>query len=245
MPYFWHTGSMSQTRSAYPPDVEALMPAARDLAVDLGSIPSRNRLMKELKVGAPKATEVRDALVGEAVGDDLDPDSEPSPNGSGGHQPDPAEPEVAESADPEPAPRRKAPVWPVLFFASPAFVAIWIGWVGLGGLTGFGVVHPLPGIADDFTINSAITLPIGMESYAAYGLWVWLTPGLPVRAQTFARWTSILAIGLGMLSQAAYHLMTAAGWASAPWPVTTVVACIPVGVLGMGAALAHLLRNPN
>jgi hypothetical protein len=83
--HFWHTGSMSQTRSAYPPDVEALMPAARDLAMDLGSIPSRNRLMRELKIGAPKATEVRDALVGEAIGDDLDPDLDEHPNGSAGH----------------------------------------------------------------------------------------------------------------------------------------------------------------
>jgi hypothetical protein len=31
-----------------------------------------------------------------------------------------------------------------------------------------------PGIADRFTINSAIALPIGMEAYAAYALRVWL-----------------------------------------------------------------------
>jgi hypothetical protein len=80
------------------------MPAARDLAMDLGSIPSRNRLMKELKVGAPKASEVRDALVGEAVGDDLDPDLDEHPNGSAGHPVNLAGPEVAEVADPGPSP---------------------------------------------------------------------------------------------------------------------------------------------
>jgi hypothetical protein len=37
--------------------------------------------------------------------------------------------------------------------------------------------------------------------------------------------------------------MTAAHIGHAPWWITTLVACIPVGVLGMGAALAHLLRN--
>jgi hypothetical protein len=236
---------MSQTRSAYPPDVEALMPAAREIAADLGSIPSRNRLMKELKVGAPKATEVRDALVGEALGDELDPDPEPSPNGSGGHQLAPAEAEVAESAGPEPAPRRKVRVWPVLVIATPAWVAIWTGWVGLGGLTGFGPVHPLPGIADNFTINSAITLPVGMETYAAYALWAWLTPGHGARAQRFARWSSIAALVIGCSGQIAYHQMVSAGMTHAPWQITTLVACIPVGVLGMGAALAHLLRNPN
>ena len=36
--------------------------------------------------------------------------------------------------------------------------------------------------------------------------------------------------------------MAQAGTARAPWPVTTVVSCLPVLVLGMGTALAHLLR---
>jgi hypothetical protein len=47
--------------------------------------------------------------------------------------------------------------WPLLLLAAPAFVAVWSGWVGLGSLAGFGMVHPLPGIADEFSINSAIT----------------------------------------------------------------------------------------
>jgi hypothetical protein len=29
----------------------------------------------------------------------------------------------------------------------------------------------------------------------------------------------------------------------APWEVTTVVSCLPVAILGMGSALAHLLRS--
>jgi hypothetical protein len=39
--------------------------------------------------------------------------------------------------------------------------------------------------------------------------------------------------------------MTAAGVHEAPVWITTVVACLPVGVLGMGAALAHLLRTTD
>src|SRR5256885_8619551 len=54
--------------------------------------------------------------------------------------------------------------------ALPISVAIWTGWVSLGGMCGFGIVHPLPGIVDRFTLNSAITLPIGMEAYAGYAL---------------------------------------------------------------------------
>lgn len=53
---------------------------------------------------------------------------------------------------------------------------------------------------------------------------------------------AITALTVGAAGQVAYHLMAAAGWTSAPWPVTAVVACLPVAVLGMGAALAHLLR---
>jgi hypothetical protein len=45
-----------------------------------------------------------------------------------------------------------------------------------------------------------------------------------------------------MAGQVAYHLMAQAGMARAPWPTTTIVSCLPVLVLGMGTALAHMLR---
>ncbi len=47
---------------------------------------------------------------------------------------------------------------------------------------------------------------------------------------------------LGMAGQVAYHLMAQAEVARAPWPVTTIVSCLPVLVLAMGTALAHMLR---
>jgi hypothetical protein len=50
---------------------------------------------------------------------------------------------------------------------------------------------------------------------------------------------------LGAAGQVAYHLMTAAGVTAAPPVITTVVACLPVAVLGMGAALAHLLHDTS
>jgi cytochrome bd-type quinol oxidase subunit 2 len=131
----------------------------------------------------------------------------------------------------------------VLLLALPAFVAVWSGWVGLGELTGFGVVHPLPGIADGFTINSAITLPIGVETYAAFALRVWLSGRVPAKARRFAKVSALAALGLGALGQVAYHLLEAAGVTHAPWQITTVVACLPVAVLGMGAALAHLIHT--
>jgi hypothetical protein len=132
--------------------------------------------------------------------------------------------------------------WPLYLIASPAAIAVWSGWVGLGTLCGFGVVHPLPGIADGFTINTAITLPVGVEAYGAYALRAWLTPGASGTAGKFARWSAIGSLALGMLGQVIYHVLAAAHATRAPWPVVVLVSCLPVVTLGFGAALTHLLR---
>jgi hypothetical protein len=143
------------------------------------------------------------------------------------------------SAAPASPPRR----WPLVLIALPAAVAIWSGWVGLGGMCGFGVVHPLPGIVDGFKLNSAITLPVGVEAYGAYALGVWLRPNaIPERARSFAKRSAVGSLLLGMAGQIIYHLLAAAHQQRAPWPVTMLVSCLPVAVLGFGAGLTHLLR---
>ena len=72
--------------------------------------------------------------------------------------------------------------WPLFLIAAPAAVAVWSGWVGLGSMCGFGVVAPLPGILPGFHVDTAITLPVGVEAYGAYALGAWLTPGPPARS---------------------------------------------------------------
>src|SRR5260370_14700197 len=67
--------------------------------------------------------------------------------------------------------------WLLVLIAFPAAVAVWSGWVGLGGLCGFGMIHPLPGIVSGFRLNTAITLPVGVEAYGAYAAGAWLAPG--------------------------------------------------------------------
>ena len=121
---------------------------------------------------------------------------------------------------------------------------VWSGWVGIGGLTGFGVVRPLPGIWDSLRLDTAVTLPVGVEAYAAYALRAWLSasPVMSGRTRRFARWSAMGSLGLGMAGQVAWHLLVQAHVTRAPWEVTTGVSCLPVLVLGMGAALAHLLR---
>lgn len=52
--------------SAYPIPVEALLPKAQKLTEELGSVPSRNRLMTELKIGRDKAN----AVLAELLADD-------------------------------------------------------------------------------------------------------------------------------------------------------------------------------
>jgi hypothetical protein len=142
----------------------------------------------------------------------------------------------------QPARSRRAVVWPVILLALPAFVAIWGGWVGLGKLTGFGKVNLLPGIGSGWVIDTAITLPVGVETYGAFALYVWLSGRVPARAARFAKWSALGSLAIGALGQVAYHLLIAAGVTSAPWWITTLVACLPVAVLGMGAALAHLMH---
>ena len=86
--------------------------------------------------------------------------------------------------------------------------------------------------------------PPGVEAYAAYALRAWLARDnwISARTRRFAKWSAICSFALGMAGQVAYHLLAQAGAARAPWPVTTLVSCLPVLVLAMGTALAHMLR---
>lgn len=136
--------------------------------------------------------------------------------------------------------------WPLALIALAAGVALWSGWVELGKLTGFGVVTPLPGILDDFTINSAIVLPLGVEAYAAYAVRVVLAAAwLSERTRQFARWSFVASLLIGGVAQVASHLMTANGITQAPWPVTVLVASVPVLVAGLATGLAQLVAQDS
>ncbi len=95
-----------------------------------------------------------------------------------------------------------------VLIASPAAVAVWGGWTGLGSMCGFGVIHLLPGVTlfglAKFQLDSAITLPIAVKAYAAYAMGAWLT-GTTGKARIFARNSAIGALVLGMLGQVAFH----------------------------------------
>jgi len=141
-------------------------------------------------------------------------------------------------------PVRTVRSWPLLVLAAPAAAEVWSGWVGIAHMTGFGLVCPLPGIWPSLHLDTTITLPVGVEAYAAYALRAWLGSGQHVspRTRRFAKWSAIGSFALGMAGQIAYHLLAQAQMTRAPWAITTLVSCLPVLVLGMGTALAHMLH---
>jgi len=174
----------------------------------------------------------------------IDASSAADPNLRG---PVPARAAGSTATDQSPAtarPGRTVRSWPLLVLAAPAAAEVWSGWVGIAQKTGFGLVSPLPGIWPSLRLDTAITLPVGVEAYAAYALRAWLAQDQMIsdRTRRFARWSAICSFALGMAGQVAYHLMAQAGMARAPWAITTVVSCLPVLVLAMGTALAHMLR---
>jgi hypothetical protein len=141
--------------------------------------------------------------------------------------------------------RRAMRSWPLLVLAAPAAAEVWSGWVGVARMTGFGMVSPLPGIWPSLHLDTSVTLPVGVECYAALALRAWLSGSASVsqRTRRFARSSAICSFLLGMAGQVAYHLLAQAGTVRAPWPVTTIVSCLPVLVLAMGTALGHMLRE--
>ena len=70
---------------------------------------------------------------------------------------------------------------------------MWSGWVGIAQKTGFGLVSPLPGILPSLHLDTSITLPVGVEAYAAYALRAWLAGehAISGRTRRFAKWSAI------------------------------------------------------
>ncbi|MEV6800164.1 DUF2637 domain-containing protein [Micromonospora rifamycinica] len=66
------------TLSVYPRTVDELMPKAHALVARLGTVPSRNRIKTELRVGGPKA----DAIIDRLTRPPVDPDATPTGTGT-------------------------------------------------------------------------------------------------------------------------------------------------------------------
>ena len=93
--------------------------------------------------------------------------------------------------------------WPLLLLALPAAAEAWSGWVGIAQKTGFGRVSLLPGIWPSLHLDTSISLPVGVEAYAAYALRAWLAtdPWISPRTRRFAKWSAICSFALGMAAR--------------------------------------------
>src|SRR3984893_15429207 len=92
-----------------------------------------------------------------------------------------AGPPAADRSTAAARPGRAVRSWPLLVLAAPAAAEVWSGWAGIAQKTGFGLVSPLPGIWPSLHLDTAITLPVGVEAYAAYALRAWLSRDRAVR----------------------------------------------------------------
>src|SRR5690554_4624361 len=132
----------------------------------------------------------------------------------------------------------------ILAISLSAFTAVWGGRVGLGRMVGFDKVNLLPGFVADggwATIDLAITLPIGIEAYAASALYVAVAGLVRGGSRWFAGSSAGLSLALGAFGQAAYHVLDAQGRTVAPEWIVVFVSVLPVVVLGMAGVLLHLV----
>ena len=116
----------------------------------------------------------------------ITPDA-PGATDTGLREPGPARTAGPGTADRSPAgarPGRAVRSWPLLVLAAPAAAEVWSGWVGIAQKTGFGLVSPLPGIWPSLHLDTSITLPVGVEAYAAYALRAWLADGQSISGRT-------------------------------------------------------------
>ena len=92
-------------------------------------------------------------------------------------------------------------------------------------------------------IDAAIAARMAHPYTWLLGRWLTTSTTISARTRTFARHSAIGSLLLGMAGQIAYHLLAQNHTTHAPWAIATAVSCPPVLVLGMGAALTHLLHG--
>ncbi|GAB3053565.1 DUF2637 domain-containing protein [Micromonospora schwarzwaldensis] len=93
---------MTAPASIHPRSVDDLYPGALALTDQLGEVPSRNRLQKQFKIGAPKATELRERLLARTADPVVTPDPATTAELVVPDYPEPIGPVPAPTSYPEP-----------------------------------------------------------------------------------------------------------------------------------------------
>jgi hypothetical protein len=179
--------TMNGKRSAFPATVDDLLPDARALAERTGEVPSVRALTRELRIGAPKAGAVREALL----------------QGTGAAGPDAA---AATATDaPEPSPTVEASTLPTARpDTPPAAVRVRTGrgWAYLGALLG-GAVSVAANVAHSYVPPADAGAHWSPQPGAVVGAVFWPV-ALFVAVEIFARvawprqrrWTALRFCGL-------------------------------------------------
>jgi hypothetical protein len=132
----------------------------------------------------------------------------------------------------------------IVFFGFVAVVAVWPGCIGLAQLSGFKVVHPLPGVWDSLQLDTAVVLPVSAVAYAACALSMWLSiEARAARTRRYAAFSVFVSLVIIAATHVAYYLMTAAGYVQAPGPLAKLVALMPVMLLGLTLMVAKSVSN--
>ncbi|MFG1844078.1 DUF2637 domain-containing protein [Micromonospora carbonacea] len=100
------------TLSVYPRSVEELMPQAHALVARLGTVPSRNRIKTELRVGGPKADAILDRLTRPPVAPTATPTGTTPDAGAADRPPVDPDPHPDTAAVDPPAPDAPTAPWP-------------------------------------------------------------------------------------------------------------------------------------
>lgn len=87
--------------------------------------------------------------------------------------------------------------------------------------------------------------PLCIDAYAATSTRVWLSGATRSgHAQRFAKWNAILAIGLSLVGNGAWHLL-ASQIIRMSWVIVVLVGAVPPAVLGLLSHLAVLRSQPE
>jgi hypothetical protein len=120
--------------------------------------------------------------------------------------------------------------WVMVGMAVAAASAATASFTGLRGLA----------LAAGWPDRLAWLLPLTIDAYAMTSTRVWLAPGRSRRGRGYAQANAIGAIGVSILGNAVYHMLST-GLLTVAWPIVVSVGAVPAAVLGLTAHL-HALR---
>lgn len=117
-------------------------------------------------------------------------------------------------------------------------------WILLAQLAGFTRKLSIPNT--DVVASIAWLMPICVDGYVVVALTLWMSP-VPARVARFAKYNTYVAAGIGIASQATYHLLSAMATATHTWQIVlaAVVGAFPPALAGLSIHMRALIRRES